>query len=310
VAEYEKLEERLISGKGVLRIPETKRKLRHYVLYADMVRRSVSFYANLKWSPGKGLLARLHFRRNRYTVGMEEMTTNRQAWDFSPDPAGQALIAVKCAYSGTLQSFANLATGAGLVVISVTDLIKDYENLATIWDEVLISCEGDYAIQFRLYGLPYDTCDPDKDKSKPPPPPPAPPPVLPPGSPIGDISPPYNPDNNDSNLTKPNEIDEQSGEPEDPPGGECVLYRFDLFIAYPGTEGLIYNSSWVAFGEVSLVVTPASSPSDLGSVAIRSKGLSASYNPPPTACAPDYSVSVVTGAVGLISAEIRNMSVY
>lgn len=310
MAEFEKIEERFISGKGLLIIPENKRKMRYYVLYADMVRIATNYYANYKWNPGRGLLARLHFRRNSYTISMEEMVTDRQAWDFVNDPSGQVMIAVKCAYEGTLQSFVNLATGAGLAVVSVTDLIKDYENLSTIWDEVLVSCESNFAIQLRLYGMPYDTCKPEKDKSKRPTPPPPPAPRVPPGTPIGDISPPYFPPNSDGGLTDPNEIDEQAGEPEELPGGECVLYSFDLYLQNNTQEAPVYNSSWIAFGEVSLIFTPNPSPSVLSSVAIRHKGLSASYNPPPSSCDTSYQQSVVTGSFGLVTAEIRNFSVY
>lgn len=310
MAEFEKIEERFISGKGLLRIPENKRNMRYYVLYADMIRLATSYYANFKWNPGKGLLARLHFRRNNYTLSMQEMVTNRQAWDFVNDPSGQTMIALKCAYEGTLQSFVNLATGAGLTVVAVTDTIKDYENLSTIWDEVLVSCEANYAIQLRLYGMPYDTCKPEKDKSKRPTPPPPPLPTVPPGTPIGDISPPYNPPNNDGGLTNPNEIDEQAGEPEELPGGECVLYSFDLYIRGIDEETLQYNSSWVGFGPIELVYSPSPSPNDLSSVVIKHRGLSASYNPIPTSCSPTEQTSVVAGRVGLAEAAILNFSVY
>lgn len=310
MAEFEKIEERFISGKGILKIPEAKRKMRYYVLYADMIRLATNYYANFKWNPGRGLLARLHFRRNSYTLRMEEMVTNRQAWDFVNDPPGQTMIAVKCAYEGTLQSIANFVAATGLTVVQVTDLIKDYENLSTIWDEVLVSCESNYAIQLRLYGMPYDTCKPEKDKSKRPTPPPSPFPAVPPGTTIGDISPPYFPPNNDGGLTKPNEIDEQAGESEDPPGGECVLYSFDLYVQTVADESPKYNSSWIGFGEISLIYTPSSAPNVLESVTIRHKGLSASYNAPPTSCDVTYQTSVVTAAFGLVSAEIRNMSIY
>lgn len=308
MASFEKIEERLISGKGLLRMPSSASKYRVFILYLDMVRPASSAYGNFTWNPPKGRFCNLTFRRERYIVSQDTMEFTRQSYTFVNDPAGQAMIAVKCAYQGILQSFANIATAQGLTVISVVDLIKNFENLALVWDEVLIGCVTDYAIQARLYGMKYDTCNPESDKSNKPPVPPPPLPRVPPRTPIADISDAYD-GGTDGGFTVPNPIDEPSANQEQPPGDVCVLYAFDLYLTTPD-EGTFLTSSWVAFGEVSLIVNPASSPTDVGNVGIRSRGLSASYNNPPSTCNEGYGVSVVAAAVGLQSAEIRNFRTY
>ncbi len=104
--------------------------------------------------------------------------------------------------------------------ISKVDLIKDYEYLSLHWDEVLIKCYADTALQVRFYSLIHDTCDPDKDKKKEPPPPPPPLPKVPPGEPISSISPPYD-DEEGSENTEPFDGDEF--EPGEPEYAECTV---------------------------------------------------------------------------------------
>lgn len=232
MADYELIEERLISGKGVLKIPEPDQKIRAAILYLDVVRFQKTGYKNLEWNPSKGVYARLAFRYKEYVIEEKLMHFERQAFPMVNDFAGQTLIAVKCAYEGLLQSFANLGVALGVTPVSITDLIKDYENLRQSWDEVLIYCEADAAIQARLYGIKYDTCNPDKDDDQPPPPPPPPLPPVPPGTDIGDISPPYDGDDDDGN-TNPYDGDETIPPP--PPWGEtdsCVRYRVTVSYAY------------------------------------------------------------------------------
>lgn len=202
MAEYELIQERLISGKGVLKIPGDKKKLRHYILYSDVIRSPRNAYLNKNWNPDKGKYAFITFIRNEYVIAEIPIEYKRQSIDGIADIAGQTLIAVKCAYEGTLVTLANLGLSLGAPPLSYQDLIKDYENLNLTWDEIRIACYADTALQLRLYKRNYDTCNADKDDQPPPPPPPPPLPPVPPGTPIADISPPYDrTDNDDGNST-------------------------------------------------------------------------------------------------------------
>lgn len=210
MAQWEQIESRTVSGQGVLRVPALNNKFRAVILYCDVVRPPKNKYVNKNWNPERGKYAFLTFVRNEYVIGHDAMEFDRQSWDGIQDISGQTLIAVKCAYDGILQTFVNLSIalaatpgGVGLMPINKVDLIKDYENLANSWQEVRIKCYADTAVQARLFALKYDSCTPDRDDERPPPPPPSPPPPVPPGTPLNNISPPYDRFTNDNRNTVP-----------------------------------------------------------------------------------------------------------
>lgn len=200
MATPELVQERFISGRGVLKVPSDGKKNRYTVLYLDVIRQPVNKFANLNWNPSRGRYAQLVFLRAGYVVDTRAMEFPREAYDGVSDIAGQALIAVKCAYAGILQTFFNLGNALSLPSISVTNLIEEYENLRLGWDEVRVVCYADTAIQARLYRTPYDTCNPDYDDQQEPPPPPPPVPQIPPGTPIENISDPYEGEDDDGNT--------------------------------------------------------------------------------------------------------------
>lgn len=221
MAEYELIQERNISGKGVLRVPSDIQKRRHVVLYASVLRPPKSPYLNLNYSPPRSRYGFLTFLRNDYVIGFGAMEWKQQSYDTITDQTSQNLIAIKCAYEGMLQSLNNFAIALSLIPVSVVDLIKDYEYLDLAWDEVRVVCYADTAINLRLYSLPHDTCDPSKDKPKKPPVPPPPPPEQPPGTPLENLDPPYDGDD----VTDPYDGDETTPPPLTPPGEACVAYR-------------------------------------------------------------------------------------
>lgn len=200
MADYELLEERLISGRGVLRLPDNPGISRHSILYLDVIREPRNKYYNGNWNPVRSRYATLVFRRQGYVISASSMEYDSLAVDGIADISGQNLIALKCAYEGILISFVNLATAQGLVLTSYTDLIQNYESLDLGWDEVLIQCYADTALQARLFRLEYDFCDPEKNNQKKPPPPPPRLPKVPPGTAIGDISPPYDGEDDNGNT--------------------------------------------------------------------------------------------------------------
>lgn len=181
-------EQRIISGKGLLKVPDTATKSRYFLLYADIVRYPKNEYRNLNYNPYRSRYATLLFLRGGYVIQEAAMEYSKQQWSLIPDLSGQTLIAVKCAYEGTLISFANLATGLGLPIIQYTDLIKDYENLSLGWDTAQVVCYADTVIRLSLYGDFYASCSIEKDKQQKGGNPPPPPPSVPPGTPITDTS--------------------------------------------------------------------------------------------------------------------------
>ncbi len=222
MAELELIVERLVSGKGVVKLPKQDEaaKIRYLILYADVARDPINRYLNYNYNPPKGRYATMTFLRNGYVIDERTLDYEKQSWDGVQDIAGQALIAVKCAYSGILQTFINLGLALALPPISVTDTIKDYESLYLSWDEIRVKCYADTAVRFRLYTKDYDTCEPDKDKQDRPLPPPPPPPKVPAGTPL-EVDPPYDEDTSDDGNTDPFEDDTI---PEPPPEyPECTV---------------------------------------------------------------------------------------
>jgi len=227
VAEWETIQERLISGKGVLKVPTDVKKNRAYVLFATVIREPRNKYLSFNWNPAKSRYGNLVFLREGYVVDTLPIEFTKQVFDGINDISGQTLIALKCAYVGVLDSLVNLSLaiggtpgGIGITPISYVDEIKDYENLRLAWDEVRLQCYADTAISLRLDRLKYDSCSPDKDKDNPPPPPPPPEdnPPIPPGTPIVNISDPY--DGTDDGNTVPFEGDEFPTPPGE--GGDCA----------------------------------------------------------------------------------------
>lgn len=227
MADFELIQQRRISGKGVIRIPSDTRKNRLLILYADVIRRPRNESLNFNYLPGRSRYATINFFRNDYVIDTKSVDYLRQSYDGINDISSQNLIAIKCAYDGILETFISLSTaiggtpgGAGMTVLSKVDLIKDYEYLNLSWDEARIVCFADTAIEFKLYRLIHDTCSPDKDKDKRPPPPPPPPDTVPPGTPI-QVDPPYEDGGNPDGTTEPYE-DDFTEPPPPPPPPNCT----------------------------------------------------------------------------------------
>lgn len=278
MAEPVLLDQRIISGKGIIRIPTAARKSRYYRLFLDVIREPKNKYANFQWNPPQSLYARFTYLRDEYVQAYDEMKFDREERRQINDVAGQTLIAVKCAYDGTLTSFANIATGLGLTVTSVTDLIQDFQNLQLSWDEIRFSCYADTAIQVRLYGTNYDTCDPEKDDQDDPPPPPPPRDKVPPGTPIDDISRPYDEESNDGGNTDPFPDDSL----EEPEGQiECQLY--DVTIRCFPLEPELYPQEVYTRRMYGPII--GATPNNEGrNAAIICRGGPDSFDPPPSPC--------------------------
>lgn len=206
MSEYELIQERFISGKGLLKVPTDTRKNRAYILYAAVFRKPSNPYLNFNYNPPRGRYGTLVFLRDSYVIKNTALEYPNQVFDGVNDISGQTLLAVKCAYDGILQTFYNMSIalaatpgGQGLTPISITNLITDYTNLRLSWDECRLQCYADTAIRLSLYRLVYDVCDDDYNADIP-----APIPDLPtqisPGEPIEGISPAYDDESDDGNT--------------------------------------------------------------------------------------------------------------
>jgi hypothetical protein len=307
VSEYVKLEERKISGKGVLKVPPTALKYRYYVMYVDLLRTPSNRYLSRDWNPDKSVYARMAFRRDEYVQFDQIIEYEKQQFTYVNDICGQTLIAVKCSYEGILQSFVNLVNGMagtpggiGIFVTSVDNKIEDFKNLALGWDEILFKCYGDAALLVRFYGADYYKCNPDEETSDyPPPPPPAPPPV-PPGTPITDISPPYDPSDDDDNNTEPFPGDV----PFELPFGEaCIQYDVKLF--WNNLDGRIGEFTFRVFGEIE----GAGVSESQWYIYILCRGGQASLEPPAGACLPTVQECIVIGSTFPDYASVEIISI-
>lgn len=222
MAEYQLIQERNISGTGVLKPPSDITKRRHVVLYASVLRPPRTRYENYSYSPPRSRYGTLSFLRNGYVIATAAMEYERQSYDTVTDITSQNLIAIKCMYDGILTTFTNFALALSLTPISVVDLIQDYEYLDLAWDEVRVKCYADTALNLRLYSVAQDSCRDSADKPRKPPPPPPPPSEVPPGTPIVDLDRPY--DDGDD-VTSPYPGDDTAPPPLSPPGEACVAYR-------------------------------------------------------------------------------------
>lgn len=203
--EYELIQQRNISGKGILRVPTDARKNRAYILYASVFRRPLNEYENRSYNPHRSRYGTLVFLREDYVIGSCPIEYRKQAFDGVNDISGQTLLAVKCAYEGVLESIFRLSVNlagtpgsVGLTPVNYTNGIADYLNLRLAWDECRLVCYADTAIQLSLYRLVYDVCDEVEDEDIPPPVP-DPIPEVPQGTPIEGIDPPYDDEDDDGN---------------------------------------------------------------------------------------------------------------
>jgi len=173
------LTERLISGKGVLRVPPTEAAMRYVSLLIDVIRQPATTDLSFRYSPPRQRYCTLVFLRGGYVVQEVPVDYKRRRLDWILDPTGQLLVALKCANKQIQGKLGGSSSN-----------IASFANLKLLWDEVQIVCYLDTAVQVKLRMDILDDCGDDYSEKEPPPPP-DPLPEVPPGTPIADISPPY-----------------------------------------------------------------------------------------------------------------------
>lgn len=243
---------RRISGTGKITLSDEELKLRRYTLYADIIRKQRTPYFNRRYEPPQTFYGYISLVKSGYLLETFPIKYDAQIWSFDADISGQNMVAIKCMYLGLLQSFVNLGTAQGLNVISVVNTIADYAALPLCWDEIHIKCDADCALQFTLFGLPYDACLPEYKSTANSPIAPAKPAPISPGV-ATNISPPYS--SNDT-ITDPAPIDKTYVAP--PQGNACQRYVISLIYQKPNTEATTFNQNVTHYGKIGRVrINPA-----------------------------------------------------
>lgn len=238
------IENRTISGVGLLRIPETELNYRQYSLFAQIIRKPTNEYLSFEHSPPQGFYARITFLKSGSVITRHDMRYPKEKLIFVPDPPNQNLIAIQCSYQGVLESFVNLGTQLGLILPTLVNEIEDWKALPLPWDEIQVACYSDTAIAFTLKAIEYDVCNEDYPEPQEEPEPPEEETPIPPGTPI-EISPPYE----DDEITNKAPIDEEFIPPEDLPTGiACDRYQVDFTWTEAGT-GTARNRTWYIRGQ-------------------------------------------------------------
>lgn len=279
------IEERTISGKGILIVPDNDdvNKARLMTLYVSVIRRPINEYLNFKYNPPKGYYATLLFERETFVVREEVLEYPAQLWDFSPEKDYQNLYALDCVYEGILATFVNLGLALALPPISVNNSIALYRHTDLWFDKIKVVCYADTAVKLTLESKPYDFC-PEQPTVEPDPPPPPPPVIeeIPPGTPLleqNGVSPPYDGSTFDNGDTDPFELDLFNIPPgPEPSGEECEQYAVRISWTEQRDNGDIFTFSKTesVYGRYNLnvvFVPSATDPSKTESIGIFAQGL-------------------------------------
>lgn len=252
------IDTRVISGQGILKCPYSNpdiKKAKVLTFFFDLIRPPSLFYSNKHYNPNRALYAYICFMRDGYVMSADRMEFPTQLFEFNADISAQAEYAIKCAYSGILQTFVNLGNALGVTPTSVTNNIKDWTHTILFPDSVLIVCEADSAVQVTCQSTPYDICPDDTSTPPPPPPPPPPPTKYPAGHKFDNpstspISPPYTPPN-DGGDTIPFGGDTTHQDGPTPPPNPTQRYNVTVLWYINGDHTNGRTSSAYIYGQAS-----------------------------------------------------------
>lgn len=246
-----KIEERLISGTGVLRMPPGESAARYYSVLIDIIRLPTDINRSFRYNPFRQRFCTMVGLRNDYVVFETAIDYTKRRFDYLVNEPGQVLIALKCSHKQSLARFTALgASGA-------ESNIEAFSNLEMLWDELRFVCYNDTAIQVRLFQDLYDDCG-DDYMSKEPPPPPPPLPEVPPGTAIPEVSPPY-PDGDDITTPYPGDGEEEpeGGDTGDTEPGTFYVVSYE-WKQFPG--GSILSEFVFAFGVIGDIRLKSGAP--------------------------------------------------
>lgn len=230
---YQLLEDRLISGLGVLAIPQED-TWRAFRVWTDIVRFPTTNFQNFKWNPNRSEYAKLTWMQGEYVWKEEVVNYERQSFDYFPEEPGSYLgTYLVCSLQSLSNALASISVAVGLPPPVPGDPLYA-EPIRYEVDYLRFSCREESAFQVRLYGLPKDIgCVEAMPNPKRNLPPSTALPVVNPGDAI-EVSAPYvQPDDNGNTIP-------YTGDPlpAPPPGniGITTQYRSSTNCAVPPNE--------------------------------------------------------------------------
>lgn len=272
--QYEFIEDRLISGEGLLRLPQDP-KYREFLVYIDIFRNPSTQYLNLTFVPPKGFYAHMQYMFNGYVLDSRDINFAQTFFKITPDLNKQTLIALKCIDEHMTNMLSLIGNSLNETQFTFFEVLKEFNSSPFTLDQLVFSCYTDTALKATLYGLEVQNCDPAEVDQPPPPPKPEPTDPVPPGVPITNITPPYDADDD---FTIPNDIDDSEPPtfppPELPVGVQCqrVLITSAITTISGGRE----ERSEEVYGEVTeFFYNPSGGPAGntKDAILVRSRGL-------------------------------------
>lgn len=229
-------QERVISGRGLIKLDDRFRECKRIILYADVIRRPSSEYLNVTWNPDKGFFANAVFCLREYAGASYPMHYSQQMFTVHENDSQQLGASLVCALDNVLDSFVQYAIAQG-IPYTKNNSITSHKYSAFVYDTFRFVCYGGCAISLRMVGELVEKCKPgDAPSDYPPPPPPPSREPVPPGVPVV-VDKPYEDENPGSLDTVPDPIDRDPPPVELPFGEPCVLYNVRaVFVRSDGLE--------------------------------------------------------------------------
>lgn len=234
--EFEDIEARLISGKGILQIPQDD-DWSEFRIYTNLVRDPTPDYRNNKWNPPLGEYAKVVYVADDYVISNRVIQFEREVFSiYAKQPAAFLVPPLVCAFQSLLNGqSAIISLLTGLPPVPGPDI--PFPIIGNPVTQIQFFCRDGSAIQVILRGIREDKACPEAEGSpKRDTPPPDPLPKVPPDESI-EVSPPYNDPNDDGN-TEPFEGDVEDNGGDFPVGSECqpvrIIFEWVTVIDPPG----------------------------------------------------------------------------
>jgi hypothetical protein len=242
--EPEKIDQRIISGKGILKASLAKR---YKLLWYDfqLIRPPKQDYQNNNWNPPRSKYAFASFCIGDAVIEILAIEFKSQRKYILHSITEQNLYALKCAHLSLQESIADMMQQLRLdsqFVLGTRARRLEAWQYSNIYPDICrIHCYSDSALQVSLWGIPFDSCPDDRDVPPPPPPPQPPQRRYDPGTPVP-VSPPYQaPDDGGDTDPYPLDKNQPPPGPQFPYGDSQHLYIIDFDVDCANNEGASFT---------------------------------------------------------------------
>ena len=256
--EFVEIEDRLISGLGILQIPEDP-KWRYFRIYVNLIRDPDPDFRNNKWNPNRGEFAKMTWVSQNYVYREHVLNYEKEVFELPAEEcAGFITSPISCLFQGVFDLLEVITVLVGGTVIPPGNPIP-FEAVKLLPTQIQFACRDGCAIQVVLQGLEQDVACPEGDPSpKEGDKPPNELPKVPVGEAI-DTSAPYDPPDDNGN-TVPDPIDEVAPPPDFPVGDECqemtITILWETQIDPPGNE--VVKQYYGEINSIDLVIDSVS----------------------------------------------------